>query len=282
MQRFREGFTSIPPAARLGSLHGQSPVRARALAERIGWVLALELRAVGIDFSFAPVLDLGGGPGKVIGERALHHDPEVVVRLARPWIAGMRKAGMAAVGKHFPGHGYVEADSHLSLPTDDRDLESLRLADLTTFERLVESGSRAQIQIRRPSRAFGSMLCYEASSDSRVPCSATISACRRLHGRVITFNVPAAPWPPGATWFSSATRRRQPPRSSTVSGTCRARSGPRASPACTAEGHKTGSHSRPIKSIETRSERLAVPVSEVRSPSSTDSEPLADPQIRVS
>ena len=101
--------------------------------------MAAELRAGGVDFSFAPVLDLGRGVSTVIGDRAFHHDPDVVAALADAFLAGMRGAGVAGVGKHFPGHGGVAADSHHALPVDRRSYEDLRLADLVPFERLVAS-----------------------------------------------------------------------------------------------------------------------------------------------
>ena len=101
--------------------------------------MAVELRAGGVDFSFAPVLDLGRGVSTVIGDRAFHHDPDVVTALARAFLAGMRAAGVGGVGKHFPGHGGVAADSHHTLPVDGRSYEDLRRSDLVPFERLAAS-----------------------------------------------------------------------------------------------------------------------------------------------
>ena len=107
------------------------------MAESAGWLMAVELRAVGIDFSFAPVLDLDRSLSSVIGDRAFSDDPEAVVQLARAYLQGMRRAGMAATGKHFPGHGGVRGDSHLELPVDDRTFETIELEDLVPFERLA-------------------------------------------------------------------------------------------------------------------------------------------------
>jgi beta-N-acetylhexosaminidase len=140
VQRFRSSFTALPAMRRLGELHDEQAPRALRLAETIGWVLAAELRAVGVDFSFAPVLDLDRGVSQVIGDRAYHHDPEVVAALAHATTRGMRRAGMAAVGKHFPGHGSVAPDSHVALPVDEREFADIAAADLVPFERLVRHG----------------------------------------------------------------------------------------------------------------------------------------------
>ena len=139
VQRFRDGFTVLPAAARYGILHGRNPELACRAAHIGGWVMAVELRASGVDFSFAPVLDLGRGVSTVIGDRAFHRDPDVVATLARAFLAGMRSAEVGGVGKHFPGHGSVAADSHRALPADDRSYEALRLSDLVPFERLAAS-----------------------------------------------------------------------------------------------------------------------------------------------
>ena len=139
VQRFREGFTALPAAAQYGILHDRNRELGQRAARTGGRVMAVELRAGGVDFSFAPVLDLGRGVSTVIGDRAFHHDPDVVTVLARAFVAGMRDAGMRAVGKHFPGHGSVVADSHFALPVDDRSYDDLRLSDLVPFERLAAS-----------------------------------------------------------------------------------------------------------------------------------------------
>ncbi len=140
VQRFREGFSALPPAASLGALHARDPQRARRMAEACGWLMASELRAVGIDFSFAPVLDLDRGVSRVIGDRAFHRDPEVVADVAHAYMNGMSQAGMAATGKHFPGHGSVEADSHVALPRDERLFEDIFAEDVLPFERMVHYG----------------------------------------------------------------------------------------------------------------------------------------------
>lgn len=137
VQRFREGFTRLPAAAVIGERYDTDRAQALRLAEDTGWLMAAELRAAGVDFSFAPVLDLGRGVSQVIGERAFHRDPEAVAALARAWVRGMHAAGMAAVGKHFPGHGSVEADSHHALPVDPRPYAEIEALDLLPFRRLA-------------------------------------------------------------------------------------------------------------------------------------------------
>lgn len=143
VQRFRDGFTRLPAVRRLGELYDQDRMRAKQLARGTGWLMAAELRAVGVDFSFAPVLDLDHGVSSIIGDRAFHSDPEAVADLAHAYVSGMQKAGMEAVGKHFPGHGGIAADSHLELPVDPRPLAVLETADLLAFERMIHYGLAA-------------------------------------------------------------------------------------------------------------------------------------------
>ena len=140
VQRFREGFVHLPACAQYGQCYAQQPKQALALAEQGGWLLAAELRAVGVDFSFAPVLDLHHGVSHVIDDRAFHRQAEAVTALAQAMIKGMRSAGMAAVGKHYPGHGAVVADSHHELPVDKRRLADIYAEDLLPFERLIRAG----------------------------------------------------------------------------------------------------------------------------------------------
>jgi beta-N-acetylhexosaminidase len=136
VQRFRDGYTLIPAMAELGVLWDTDRTAARSRAEAAGFVLASELAASGVDFSFTPVLDLDFGRSGVIGNRALHRNPDAVSDLAGGLIAGLARAGLAAVGKHFPGHGFAAEDSHAEIPTDPRPLTELRAADLVPYERL--------------------------------------------------------------------------------------------------------------------------------------------------
>ncbi len=140
VQRFRKGFTRLPPVGALGKHYMQHPNQTIQRAEISGWLMAAELRAVGVDFSFAPVLDLDYGISEVIGDRSFHRDPEAVTAMARAYIAGMKRAWMPAVGKHFPGHGAVEVDSHLGLPVDNRHFEDMLQADMLPFRQLCNSG----------------------------------------------------------------------------------------------------------------------------------------------
>lgn len=143
VQRFREGFSKIPPMRELGKIWDAYPKRAKHLAEQIGWVIASELRAHGVDFSYTPVLDMDYGSSGVIGDRAFHHEAQAIAELAHGLIVGMKKAGMASVGKHFPGHGFVRADSHLEIPVDDRRFADLEMDDLIPFRQMIGFGLTA-------------------------------------------------------------------------------------------------------------------------------------------
>lgn len=134
VQRFRSGFSRLPAARRIGQEYDVSAARGRTLAREMGWLMAAELRARGVDLSFAPCVDLDYGVSEVIGDRALHARAGVVGELAVAWMGGMREAGMAATAKHFPGHGGVVADTHHAVAVDrrarvdmDRDLQPYRL-----------------------------------------------------------------------------------------------------------------------------------------------------------
>lgn len=139
VQRFRQGFSCIPAAAIYHKIAKDDIDEARQLAEDAGWLMAVELRACGIDFSFAPVLDLAHGLSGVIGDRAFHSKPAMVATLAYAFMHGMNKAGMKAVGKHFPGHGGVVEDSHVAMPVDHRDLDELLHSDIVPFEVMIEN-----------------------------------------------------------------------------------------------------------------------------------------------
>ncbi len=146
VQRFRtEAFTHLPPARWYGEHYDHDPADALHQAHNAGWLLAIELRAWGIDFSFAPVLDLDYGVSGVIGDRAFHRDPEVVTALTRAFSAGMRSAGMVAIAKHFPGHGAVAADSHQELPQDNRTFAQIAAQDLRPFAQLVREAAVAGV-----------------------------------------------------------------------------------------------------------------------------------------
>ncbi len=142
VQRFRDGFTRLPPMALLGKLWDRDPAGACAAARQVGYVLAAELRARGVDYSFTPVLDLDYGPSRVIGDRAFHRRPEAVIQLADALGKGLRQAGMGSCGKHFPGHGYVIPDSHVELPVDDRAFDAMQ-EDIEPYRLLPLGGVMA-------------------------------------------------------------------------------------------------------------------------------------------
>jgi beta-N-acetylhexosaminidase len=138
VQRFRDGFTRLPAARLLGRRFDADRRDGLNLAQSVGWLLASELRAVGVDFSFAPCVDLDYGVSEIIGDRAFHSDPDVVAQLAVATMTGMREAGMAAIAKHFPGHGAVVADSHTALPVDRREFADLE-ADIRPYRPLIDN-----------------------------------------------------------------------------------------------------------------------------------------------
>lgn len=143
VQRFRDGFTRLPAARQLGYLYDRHQQKAKELALHSGWLMASELRSVGVDFSFAPVLDLDYGLCDVIGDRAFHTNAEVVYELCHAYIKGMAEAGMAAVGKHFPGHGHVREDSHVAIPVDERDYNDIYQQDMLPYRKLVNDNLAA-------------------------------------------------------------------------------------------------------------------------------------------
>jgi len=140
VQRFRDGFTAIPPMRELGRLWDRDRAAAREAAEAAAYVMGAELGAHGVDFSFAPVLDLDYGTSTVIGDRALHFDPAAVGALGACIVRGFAQAGVAAVAKHFPGHGFAAADSHIAVPRDERPLSDLLRKDMLPYRAVIEAG----------------------------------------------------------------------------------------------------------------------------------------------
>jgi beta-N-acetylhexosaminidase len=140
VQRFRDGFTAVPPMRKFGQLWDKDPVKAKEIVKQTGYVIGAELLAHAVDFSFAPVLDLDYGESSVIGDRSFHRDPLIVTELARELIAGFAAAGMGWVGKHFPGHGFVRGDSHHEVPIDNRSYEEIEREDLIPFRELAHAG----------------------------------------------------------------------------------------------------------------------------------------------
>lgn len=142
VQRFRDGFTRLPTMAALGKLWDVNPEAGIKAARQVGYVLASELRARGVDYSFTPVLDLDYGPSRVIGDRAFHRQPAAVIALAKALGEGLRQGGMGSCGKHYPGHGYVIPDSHIELPVDDRPFEAMQ-EDMEPYRQLSLDGVMA-------------------------------------------------------------------------------------------------------------------------------------------
>lgn len=135
VQRLKQGFTLLPAMGRFGELYQTQPEHAKYLAQQCGWLMATEVLAVGIDFSFAPVLDLNG-ISDVIGDRAFAHDQHSIIEIASAFLSGMQDAGMATTGKHFPGHGSVKADSHVAAAIDSRHFADIEANDMQTFVQL--------------------------------------------------------------------------------------------------------------------------------------------------
>lgn len=142
VQRFQDGYSALPALEDFGRLYAADPVRALALAEEHAWLMASEVRATGVDLSFAPVVDLGRG-NLAIGDRAFAEDPEIVAEFTRAYVRGMHSAGMAATLKHFPGHGSVREDTHYDDAIDDRTLDVIRANDLVPFVAGVEANAEA-------------------------------------------------------------------------------------------------------------------------------------------
>ena len=143
VQRFKDGFTKIPPMREFGKVWDDNPKKAKELAEDAGWILAAELRAHGVDFSFTPVLDMDYGESQVIGNRAFHVKAQAIHELAYALMQGLRRGGMPAVGTHFPGHGYVVADSHVAIPVDEREFDEIAQNDMQPFRQMIDDGIQA-------------------------------------------------------------------------------------------------------------------------------------------
>ncbi|MAF84409.1 MAG: beta-N-acetylhexosaminidase [Gammaproteobacteria bacterium] len=170
VQRFRDGFTPLPPAHLLGHQYDLDEKLARRRASACGWIMAAELLDIGVDISFAPVVDLDLGLSDIIGDRAFHRDPKVVATLAIAFMQGMRDAGMMAVAKHFPGHGAVVADSHVELPEDHRHYNEMT-DDLVPYSRLITNGLHGimMAHVRYPAidRRIASLSAYWQEAELR-------------------------------------------------------------------------------------------------------------------
>lgn len=145
VQRFQAEFTRLPPLGQLGDMYLEAPEKACECAKQTGRIMAAELLSVQIDLSLAPVLDMNKQLNNVIGDRAFHAEASVIIPLANAFIKGMQEAGMAATGKHFPGHGSVTLDSHMALPTDNRTFDQVLQEDMQTFIALIQQGIPAMM-----------------------------------------------------------------------------------------------------------------------------------------
>lgn len=140
VQRFREEFTRLPSMRQIGAIYNDNKEQSQQLSRECGWLIATELGEVGVDLCFAPVLDIDSCVSEVIGDRAFHQDPEIISRLAIAFMQGLAEGGMAATGKHFPGHGQVAPDSHVELPVDERTLAEINALDIRPFKALIDAG----------------------------------------------------------------------------------------------------------------------------------------------
>ena len=140
VQRFKDDFTRLPAMRELGEIWDEYPIRAHRLAQLTGHVLAAELRACGVDLSFTPVLDIDYQQSCVIGNRAFHRKPQAIGELAHSLMKGLKLGGMEAIGKHFPGHGYIQEDSHIEMPVDERSYADIKMDDLVPFREMIKHG----------------------------------------------------------------------------------------------------------------------------------------------
>ncbi len=217
VQRFRSGFSVLPPARRIGQEYVLDARQGLAMARQLAWLMASELRVLGIDYSFAPCVDLDYGVSEIIGDRAYHADPEIVSKLALATMQGMREAGMAATAKHFPGHGAVVADSHLALPVDRRSPRrprrgphALSPADPQRSGRgddgpcaVPGRGQRAR-QLLAP---LGRGTSCAVTWISAAWCSPTTSPWKAPAPWVVWWHAPKPPLPRAATCCRSCNRR---------------------------------------------------------------------------
>lgn len=164
VQRFRGGFTSLPAMSKLGSLYEKAPSEGLSAATELGWLMAAELRSLDIDISFAPVMDREYGISKVIGDRAFSDKVDVIVALSAAFCAGMHEAGMANTGKHFPGHGAVEADSHIDIPVDPRSRELIEAKDMVVFSEM----SKQDMDAVMPAHVIYPSVCEQPAGFSKV------------------------------------------------------------------------------------------------------------------
>ncbi len=181
VQRFVEGFTKLPALAPFGPLYDRDPGAALRLAQEHAWLMASEIRAIGLDLSFAPVVDLGRG-NLAIGDRAFHADPQVVAAFTRAYVQGMHAAGMAATLKHFPGHGSVLEDTHFDEAIDPRPMDVLEREDLVPFVAGIEAGAEAVML------AHGTYPAFAPVPAGYSPCWLKVVLRERMGFRGVAFS----------------------------------------------------------------------------------------------
>lgn len=201
VQRFRDGFFRLPPVGVFAAMYDDNAVAARALAEHAGWLMASEVLSVGVDLSFAPVLDLDLGVSMVIGDRAFHRDPAAVSQLALAYQRGMHEAGMSSVGKHFPGHGGVAVDSHHGLPTDERSFADLEQQDLIPFARLARNGMNSVMV----AHVLYSQVDSQPAGFSRYWLTGILREAMRFQGVIFSDDLSMG----GAEWAGNYPQRAQ-------------------------------------------------------------------------
>jgi len=181
VQRFRQGFTRVPAMGKLGELYQASPAEAKKAARSCAIVLASELLEVGIHLTYAPVLDIDYARNQVIGDRGFSIEPNVISELAEAFMVGLKEMNFAVVGKHFPGHGWVNLDSHVACPVDERALKEIQNADMQPFQKLLPS-----IDWMMPAHVVYSQVDEEPAGFSKIWLQDILRQSLNYKGRIVS------------------------------------------------------------------------------------------------